>query len=181
MKLKTECCIEKLNDFKIINLDYEKEDKKLASVDVVIECKNNFIFIEEKNFFKAFLHKILKKDFNSILNSEIEEKLKEKLKYLSKQEKELIIYKVLLENVFSIANKMKGTIIELYSEKNLEKIKNGRIFYVYCEFNSYDSFKKFERLIALVTNLKKLKKSPVKIISCNKLKDKLKKECDEIK
>lgn len=55
LKSLSEGCCEYLESLGCINLDEEKEDKTMSSVDKVLECDDKYIFIEEKKFFIGVL------------------------------------------------------------------------------------------------------------------------------
>lgn len=170
--LKNECCNELLKAFSILELDKIKNDKQLASVDIIVDCGDKFIFVEEKNFFISFLHELLGKDFKNSLNDEDE--LVEKLKNINQNEKKLLMYKILFEKIISIDDKIKGTFIELCDNKNIDKIRSSKFFYSYCEFNNLKTYNQFIRIMNVVLNFKK----GLKIISCNKLVEKIKDYCE---
>jgi hypothetical protein len=171
LKSLSEGCCEYLESLGCINLDKEKEDKTMSSVDKVLECHDKYIFIEEKSFLLEYFNLAAKKINISFCPKDgiIEDEFLEDISQLQKETKKELMNKAFADKLLSISDKVKDTTLILFEKANSkEKLKNARMIYLYCHSGT-----PIDTLLSLTFNKQKHKE---KIIACKDLENYLKKQ-----
>ncbi|WP_321470147.1 hypothetical protein [Halarcobacter sp.] len=164
-KIKEGCCKD-LKSLNPIDLDSYKKDKRMSSVDNVLECSDKFIFIEEKSFILDFFRlsakrmKIRFKPEDNIISDEF----LDNISHLEKEEKKELFYKSIADKTLSLSEKIKDTTMILCKDDAFcdEKIKKTSTIYLYCK-----SGLEIDKLFSITFNSKKQRE---KIIECTDLK-----------
>lgn len=164
LKSLSEGCCEYLESLGCINLDEEKEDKTMSSVDKVLECDDKYIFIEEKSFLLEYFRLAGERNKTKFSPQDgmVTDEFLANISNLSIETKKELMNRAFAEKLLSISEKVKDTTLMLSSKKNsIQKLKNAKTIYLYC-----NSGTPIDRLLSITFNSKKQKE---KIIACNEL------------
>ena len=161
LKSLSEGCCEYLESLGCINLDEEKEDKRMSSVDKVLECDDKYIFIEEKSFLLEYFRLAGERNKTKFCpqNGMVTDEFLNSISELNIETKKELMNKAFSDKLLSIGDKVKDTTLILYDKKaGKEKLKNSKIVYLYC-----NSGTPIDRLLSITFNSGKHKE---KVVAC---------------
>jgi len=161
----SEGCCDYLNSLDTIDFDEYKKDKSISSVDRILECKDKYIFIEEKSFILDYFRLAGQKSKSKFvpMDGEISDDFLEKISTLDIEVKQQLFYKAMAEKTLSSVDKVKDTVFALSKDDDFydEKVKKSNTIYLYCKSNTHA-----DKLANIVFNAQSKKD---KIIECDRL------------
>ncbi|MEA1955533.1 MAG: hypothetical protein U9N02_03460 [Campylobacterota bacterium] len=165
LKSLEEKCCEFLNSLDTLNLDEYKKDKTMSSIDNILECKDKYLFIEEKSFLLDYFRLAGKRCKYEFIpkDAEISDEFLEKISTLDIEIKQQLFYKAMYEKTLTSDEKVKDTTFILCNDDNFcnEKIKKSKTIYLYCKTGTHA-----DKIANIIFNSNSKKN---KIVECNRL------------
>lgn len=171
LKSLSEGCCEYLESLGCINLDEEKEDKTMSSVDKVLECDDKYVFIEEKSFLLEYFRLAGERNNTKFCpkNGIVTDDFLDNISKLQTETKKELMYKALADKLLSISDKVRDTTLILSNKDNAnEKLKNAETIYLYCKSGT-----PIDAILSITFNSKNHRE---KIIACCDLQKYLEKK-----